>query len=51
MLSAERHALILRPLRRSRLATVSEISQGVRSSPATVRRTWRSWKKRASSSA
>ena len=38
MLSAERHELILRILRRSRFATVSDISQAARSSAATVRR-------------
>lgn len=38
MLSAERHQVILRLLRRGRFAAVSEISEAVRSSAATVRR-------------
>ena len=38
MLSAERHELILRLLRRSRFATVSEISRAAHSSAATIRR-------------
>jgi DeoR/GlpR family transcriptional regulator of sugar metabolism len=38
MLSAERHELILRILRRGRFATVSDIAQASRCSPATIRR-------------
>lgn len=38
MLSAERHQMILRVLRRGRFATVTEISEAVRSSAATIRR-------------
>jgi len=38
MLSAERHELILRFLRRARFATVSDIARAVRSSAATTRR-------------
>jgi DeoR family ulaG and ulaABCDEF operon transcriptional repressor len=38
MLSAERHELILRLLRRERFATIADISRAASSSPATIRR-------------